>query len=441
MSERVLVIGFEAEHESFDRAAFDTDVALTAYDAVVIDPASVPALWRHVSTETRATMDKAEVAELATKLIEILARRRREATELLAAGGTIICFLRPLGRPLHVVRPGPRGNVTVILHAYSWLPEEPSLARLVITGQQVSDVHCADEAHPASALLRAQGDALRAEAFVANEQMSPDWQVVATDAMGRVVAFEVPMGEGRLLFVPPVAGRDARERGERLARFFAPPPEPPKVTPKPDWMGDIALPGQPDLEKRLAILEGQIEDLEAQFLDARSRHGLLARLNKLLYVSSGAELAAPAAEAFRLFGFTVDTAGAECLLLGCPEGEGIAVVAAAEGAIDSDPYWALMREIEARPEGQARGIIVGNPFCHEPPSARGEPFSDLLRRGAQHREVCLLSTLEAHAAVAAVLERDDDEALCRAIRGAILEATGPCLLMPLLGNGESDSED
>ena len=440
MADRVLIIGFEAAHDSIDRADFDGETPLTDYSAAVIDPSCVPALWGHVGAGRQGRGGEGAEPDLASRLLQAVRRRRREATELLGRGGTLVCFLRPLGRPLHVVRPGPRGPQTLILHAYSWLPEEPSLAQLVIAAQQTADLHPADESHPAWDLIRSQGDRACAEAYAANAPVPEGWHAVATDGTGRLLAFEVAVGQGRLLFVPPVAAGDAAERGALLARFFAPPSEAPRPTPAPDWMSEIELPGQADLARRMAELEGEIERLEAQFIQVRSEHMELLELNKLLYACRGAELAGPAASAFRLFGFQVEAPEAEVLRLRSGEGEALAVVAADDGVVDSEPYWALMRQLEQAGEG-VRGVIVGNPFCAEPPSARGEPFSDLLRRGALHRGVCLLSTLEVHAAAAALLGGGEDESLRLALRKAVLETTGPCLLVPLLQEGDDEPQE
>jgi len=439
VSDRILVLGAQAAHESIDAVPFDAAASMGAYRHVVVDPLAVPALWQHIRASGGALSGQAR-ADLANRVVQLMRRRRQEATELLRDGGTILCFLRPLGQPVNVVRQGPGGGRTTVLHSYSWLPEEPSLARLVITGSQGADVRAADGAHPAWGLIEAQGSAARWDACVANEQVDPGWHVVATDRLGRLIAFEVCVGEGRLVFVPPVAAADASARGELLAGFFRPTAPAPEATPRPEWLGGVLLPGQGKLAERLEELESEIERLETEFIDLRARHARLADLNRVLYASQGAELAGPAAHALGLLDFEAEPGDDSFIALACPEGRGLAVAAADEAVIDSDPYWALMGRLDERPDEPVRGIIVGNAFCTDPPDARGAPFSDLLRRGAMHRDVCLLSTVELHRAVEAVLRAPDDAALRQKLREAILGTTGPCDLVAIIEGTEESAE-
>jgi hypothetical protein len=438
VSDRILVIGIEAEHDRIERAPFHAVTPLTEYASVIVDPVALPALWRKVSPNRHGRLQTNAETDggLGRTLIEVIRRRRREAAELVRTGGTLACVLRPVGKPLYVERRSARGPAVAILHPYSWLPDASSLTRLVIAADAGQEMRPAAEGHPLWALLRAQGDQARFEACVANDQLDPDWHVVATDRLGRPVAFEVSVGEGRVLFLPPLAGRDAAERGALVDQLFAPEPEPIEPTPEPEWLADHLLPGQAQLGAHLAELEEQIENLHAEIDEVRTRHAELSRLSKLLYGRHPAELAEPVAAALRLLGFEVDRGEPECLDLRSEEGDAIAALTAAEGVIDPDPYWVLIRRLDA--EGApAKGLIIGNAFCTRPPDGRPAPFSDLLHRGAVHRDIALLSTLELHDAVAALIARPYDEAVRSSLRRALLTATGPCRLQPLIAGDDA----
>ena len=433
----ILALGLEADHERIERAAFDAPAAMAGRALVLLDPAVVPALWSGVAAgaDGKQATNAETDGGFGSRLVELLRRRRREAAELLAAGGTLVCVLRPLGSPLYVRRRTRRGPAAVIVHAYSWLPDAPALASLVIAAVPAGEPRAADAEHPAWQLIAAQGADLACEACVANEQLRPAWHVVATDRLGRPLALEVALGPGRLVLVPPVAG-DARQRGELLVRCFAPEPEPPPEpepmppTPAPAWLADHLLPGQAELGVRLGELTEQLEAVQAELADARPRHAEMALLSTLLYAATGRELAPAAAAAFRRLGFQVELGEDDCLALECEEGRAVVAVAASAAAVDSDPYWTLARRFEGD-EAPPVGIILGNAYCKRRPEDRGAPFSDLLRRGAEHRGLCLLPADGLHAAVAFLIERPDD-ALRRSLRQAILAATGPCDLLPLL---------
>lgn len=437
MSERILLIGAIAKGERVDCSPFDGEAALDACRCVAVDPAAASALWAELAGQEMP--DQAERAGTAHRLYELVQRRRREATELLRRGGTLLCFLRPVGPTLRLVRSGPKGATRTLLHAYSWLPEEPSLTRLIIAAAPAGEMHPADEGHPAWRLIRSQGGNVRPVACALNAPAPPHWHAIATGADGQLLAFEVRVGEGRVVFVPPLAVEDPRERGALLEQFFPPPSaahEPPCA---PEWVAALALPGQAELAARRDALAQQIEALEREFLDVRKRHSRLIEINRLLSARTGAELAGPAAAAFRLLGFRVEAAGATSLVLAADEGSAFVALAAGEEAIDSEAYWDLSRQIDAGPAGASKGIILANGFCSKRPDERGVVFPDLLRRGAQHRGVCLLEAPELYRVCAVLLARPEDAELRAKLRKALLETTGPCPLGELLPEEDEES--
>lgn len=434
MSLRILAIGIEAEHDAIEHAPFDAATPLDDYDVVIVDPRVVTALWAGVgpaATDTRADN------RLGRHLLELVRRRRREISKLFASGGTLICFLRPVGAPVRVrQRRADGSSATTVLHAYSWLPPEASVAQLVIAAGSGAKLLAADEQHLAWQLIRAQGERARFEAYVANDQLEPAWHVIATNELGHPVAFEALVGTGRLVLLPPIAAADAAERGALLADVLAPPPELPD-TPPPDWLKDCLLPGQAEVNERLPKLAADVDRLEAELEELRAQHDELSRLNRLLYARHPAELGVAATTALRRLGFDVAVVAGQtdALDIACPEGKARVLLATAEGTIDSDPYWRVTELIEAE-DAPDKGIIVGNAHCTKPPGQRGGPFSDLLRRGAHHKELALVNTIGLNAAVAKVIECPDDEELAQKLREAMLGAAGPCALARII---ESDA--
>lgn len=422
MDARILAIGIEAEGERIDSAPFEGEAPLDAYRAAAVDPSAAAALWSGLAPQAADAPDRRLAAN---RIIEAVRRRRREATELLRSGGSILCILRLLGPTLSIREPGQGGETVAVLHAYSWLPEDPALRRLVVAPVAGGEMSPRDSSHPAWRLIAAQGGRVRPVAAVACSELPAGWRAIATDAAGRLVAFEATIGAGSIAFVPPFAVEGPRERGALIERFFTAEQGPPA---EPDWLGGIELPGQAELAARLATLSRQAEEVERELLDVRRRHARLVRLNALLSARTPAELAGPAAAALGLLGFRVETVDPAALWLEGPEGTALAVLAAATEAVDSDAYWELVHRMDDGPLRVAKGIILANGCCARPPAGRGEIFPDLLRRGALHRQVCLLDSVQLHRAAAALLERPDDTELRSKLRSLILETTGPCVL-------------
>ena len=431
MSDRILVVGFEAQGDRIERAEFDSATPLDDYTWVAIDPATVAERLQGLGAP-----DAEAGNEAADTLVRLLQRRRREASEVLRGGGAIVCIFRPLGMPVSVQTPGPQGAASVVIHSYSWLPDEPALAQLVVAAPRDAEVRAADASHPGWAMLQAQGARVRPVAVAANRDVPPNWHVVATDADGRPAAFEVRVGQGRVIFVPPMAVEEPAKRGLLLEGLLVPPVEAVGGVSR-GWLAEITLPGQEEVTSRLGELAEQIERLEKEFIEVRKQHAPYGELNRLLGARNARELAGPATNAFRLMGFEVEEAGAGGFLAArSDEGAAAVALAASRDAIDSDAYWALVRRLDESEAGPVKGIIVGNAHCLEPPAERGAPFSDLLRRGAVHRSVCLLSSVELHRAVAAILARRDDAELRRSFRRTLLAAAGPCALCEAAGTSE-----
>jgi len=435
VSERILVVGLEAEGESIDQALFEAEVPFDGHRCVVVDPSAVPLLWHGLASGQPANAD--ERAEEAGRVANVLRRRRREATTLVHRGGTLVCILRPVGAPFRAERGAPQGSAPAILHAYSWLPEEPSLARLIIAASAGGEVLPVDEAHPA---WKAFCAGAQPGACIVNTELPAHWHPIARDAQGRLLALEVRIDHGRVLFVPPLGSETPAGRGARIQRFRMAGDAARARPAGPEWARSIELPGQSELAERLAALAAQIEALEREFVDLRRRHACLQRLNGLLLARTAPELAASAEECFRLLGFSVEPSAGGALKLHCDEGAALVVVATAEGAMDAEPYWDLVRQLDAGSGKAIKGIVVANGYCSLPPAERGSPFPELLCRGALHRGVCLVAAGDLHMAARAILESGGDRLLAGRLRRVLLEATGRCAL-PLAAQHENGGGD
>jgi hypothetical protein len=426
VSQKILAIGIDVEHEGIDTALFQSQTSLADCDVAVVDPRAATALWDGLGSGAEAG--------LARNLVDLVRRRRQEASDLLVgSGGTLVCLLRPIGTPLRLRHRRRDGSVAAsALHAYSWLPPEAGVSRLVISANRGQKLIAADEDHFAWALIHAQGQAARAEACVANDTLPDDWHVIAANELGHPVAFETQVGTGRLVFVPPIAADDAAQRGDYLAFALAPPPEEPE-TAAPHWLAAYPLPHQNELAQRKVQLAQEVERLQGELDDVAARLAERLVLSRLLYARSPRELSRPVAAALRLLGCHVEPVGkaGDCLDVRSPEGHALAVLATCDDAIDSDPYWYITRLLGER-EDPPKGLIIGNAACTTAPSERGAPFTDLLRRGAHHKRLALVSAVDLHIIMGALYRRPEDDDLRQKVRQALFTTDGLCPLTPLL---------
>ena len=133
-------------------------------------------------------------------LVDLLRRRRDETERLLARGGLVVCFAYP-----DVAHPGVAGFTG--FHRYHWLPapEGCDYGPAYVKPASGRDVKVIDCEHPFANLLDSMDGVLYRASFTEGAAGFPDAKVIARSPGGAAIAIDVPVGGGRVIFLPALS--------------------------------------------------------------------------------------------------------------------------------------------------------------------------------------------------------------------------------------------
>jgi len=406
MNSRLLAIEWTLAHESLTRDGFFDAPSFSSYDAVLIDPQSIAGHWASVGIDgsgDRRTHRGHDLG-LGRAVSVIMARRRREASDLLLkAGGTLVCRLRPRSWPLHILSDdGPSERID----RYSWLPSVslvdrqhhlafPANGRFV--PRRGTDVRFSGTDSPFETFLKRMEGNLEYEAVYQDLLETPIEHfatVLARNRIGDVIAVEIPYGEGRLVLVPPTKDVSPASEAAALVEALAKSGARSGFEGAPDWIASYETPGESALRDELTSLTSRRDKLSAKIEEAQKRYDDTTRMKRLLCAQSQGALTQAGEDACRALGFETEQTR-DGLVLRSDQGDARMMFAASESAVDVQPYRRLLGLIDrARTENvePKKGILVVNGFRHLDPRQRSTEYSDAVRRGCKSQGFCLMNS-------------------------------------------------
>ena len=431
---RAVIIGYPIPSPQFDNYSILSAPAVFDYDALVIDPAGVSQAIEEVvaggtahQTYTDQPVVNADGGPLAVALAEHLRRRQEEVRRLLAAGGLVVCWLRPeAAHPLVAGFPG--------CDRYFWLPAPPGVRwtpPYLMPGEGTGLV-VTDAGHVFAPLLQEFRTRFLYTAYLndAVPGLMEHLHVIARSPGGAPVAAELRVGRGRVVFLPsPNAREMERHRlqlGVALEQTLERALRETAGESPPAWAARAALPGLDVLEERAQAARRAAEEAEARAAEAEARAEELARWRRLLWQEGKHGLGEIVREALRLLGFTVTERLDEPAVLTAEGQEAFLEVEGSEEPVLEYPYIRLQRRLERdllETKTPKKGVLVVNGQRLLEPEARTEPYAETLRIAAENYRYCLMTSVDLFHLVRRVLEGAGEEER-RAMRRAILETSG-----------------
>src|SRR3990170_3639122 len=219
---RALVIGFPLPDPQIDNYNFLSAPSFFDYDAVVVDTASVSRAIEEAvdQSQDRLTFVDQPVVNgptspVAVGLADAIRRRQDETQRLLARGHLVVCFAHP-------EVPHPRVTGFAGCHRYCWLPAPTGLTYgppHLMPGEG-TDVPSTEADHPFAAYVDQFRTNLLYRAYFSEGALRPGARVFARSAGGAAVGVELAVGNGRVVFLPPVRsagkGTDRYPIAERI---------------------------------------------------------------------------------------------------------------------------------------------------------------------------------------------------------------------------------
>ncbi len=213
MPPRTLVIGTPLPHVSFDNYSFASAPSISEYTRLIVEMSAVSRVVKEISegSTEHKTFAGQPVANGATTarafgLADLLSMRAREALSIIDRGGTILCIAYPDAAHHGIDGLG-------VWRSYEWLPA-PDGVRYesdLLPGFGKSLVEECDPSHPFAPYIDAYGNRMSYRIHIAGGQA--EWHVFGKSGGGVPVAFDVAVGSGRIVFVPPLHDPDKDRMG------------------------------------------------------------------------------------------------------------------------------------------------------------------------------------------------------------------------------------
>ncbi|MFO8034991.1 MAG: hypothetical protein R6U88_07570 [Candidatus Bipolaricaulota bacterium] len=412
--------------------------SLADYDVVLLDPSAVSALWRpHAQLEPDGVwrLHQGRDGGLSRAMERLLSARRVELEALLQrVGGTVVFRVTAPAPPLEVVLSGGGARQvdgrSILPHVA--LSKEgqhlsfPQGIRFVPRrGRTLVEL---DDAHPLSGYLR-QYTELGYEAAIASTLGVPlekFGRVLAQDRVGDAVAWEVPIGAGRLVFVPAFPGADPREMGEALRPGLGALCEAPLPAVGPDWLARYSLPGEEGLEaqaQELAEARAQLSRQEEELATARREHDAL---RALLYPRGARELVQGVSAGLTRLGFACTPRPDMPRTLEARCAEGTLLVRASYapiGQVGPEEHRTLLLtadRVGTEERRTVQGALVVSAEARLEPSRRPAQWTDAVRRGCVEHDIALVPADALFQAAASVTQDEDPVK----VRRSLLESGG-----------------
>ncbi len=433
---RVLSVNWDLVGSGFVQDDFSSADSFASFDAVLLDPGPLPELWlpwAELGPDGTYWVRPGRDFGFARALENLFLARQREVEDLLFRGGGILGVrVRPEGEELIIP-----GNPPRRLSRYAFLPRA-SLVRgphhlslpqgLRFLPRRGKDMHITSPLHPLAPFLQrfaAHGyEAALTPALGA--PLAAFGEVLAQNRVGDPLALDLPVGLGRILFLPALPGAEGPEAAELLRRALVDLLSRPLLEEAPDWLANYRLPGQDELlqaQEELAREKERLGRREEELAQAQREFDLV---RALLFPRGRVGLAEAVAAALTKLGFAVERGPVPVHLVARgAEAEFLVRTALSPfGPVGPDEHRALLLELD-RLRNEERKDVRGMLVClAEPelePRRRGPQWEEAVERASRDHRFVLVSAYDLFRAVAQVLAGGD----AQEIRRTLAQAEGP----------------
>ncbi|MCS7240452.1 MAG: hypothetical protein NZ651_04330 [Candidatus Bipolaricaulota bacterium] len=433
---RALTLGWDLEGGELTRAELPTADSLASFDVVLIDPLPLPALWQpyaELSPDGTQRLYPGRDLGFSRALENLFGLRQRELEDLLLrAGGILVVRVRAAAEGVIIDGTPPRR-----LDNYGFLPKASLVSgphHLAIPNglrflpRRGQDVYIADPLHPlAPYIQRFSSSGYEAVLIAAlGAPLSAFGRVLAQNRVGDILGLDLPVGLGRILFLPAFPGADGREAWALLRSGLAELLSLPLPEVAPDWLSDYPLPGEEELQKRLNELAEERARLAKKEEELQAVRRDYLRLKALIYPRGKAALVEAAKEAFVRLGFTVRE-GRTSMSFFAESEEGsfyVHVAFSPFSPVGPEEHRALLLALD-KLRNEEREDVKGLLLCLSQPELdprrRGPPWEEAVERASRDHHLVLVSAADLFRAVVEVLSGKDP----KSVRKMLGETEGP----------------
>ena len=467
MKLRVASIGWDIEHEDISEIDFYQGESISSYDAVLLNPNHLPVEWTAIYSsmdKTGPSVSKNEKlfvtptqTEAAHAILDGEKRKEKEILELLyKVGGVLVAKITSPVTLSMRDRQG-QGQEREKITNYSWLPKvrgegpiwdlSETIPRAIEErcGIRIDGVQVKSPAHPFSNYVNVlKRDNKEVAGFDVGALLNPPEGLadryiteIATSRIDHLLAAEISVGHGRIVFLPEVEVYNTeRETGlllECISAIIG--EETPSNT--PEWVEQFHIPGEEQHQEEIEEINEKLDRLKGRKKKLQGDQQEIVSYKKLLYGSGKFVLEPQVRQALELFGFQVTRKPTEYeideeydAVLHSSEFE-MGAIAEVEGRdnkpINLGKYRQLLDKVDrARSETDNKytGILIGNAYRLSPPEERDNQFTERALHRCEDQNYAAVTTTELYKAVQKVLENPKDKTFKEKIRSKLIASSG-----------------
>ena len=412
---KVLSVGFEVDHESLDVASFGSSKSFLDYDLLLWNPDGVPYEYRSdFRADTYRGLRRLS-DDSSAKAVGDIARRRKEMSEMLELGRSVVVATSPPQRCFvdtgerRYSGTGRNREGTTVVQEVDFLSSLPIANAETIEASGTNIEFKGGE--PFASFWRSTKEYLGYKAYFQQAAGTPLFFVKGTK---RVVGSYSEVGKGILLFIPGfldeeqweqygLTEAEAEEASEAfVGSLIALIEELKKGAGNyelPPWSAAYVLPGELKMKKELRNLNDGLSEVLSRISKQKE---LVAELEnyKTLFTGTGKALEAQTRRVFEELGFSVKEGepGRDDLVLeyedkvAVVEVKGVSKSAAEKQAAQLEKW---VNEYHIANDTHPKGILVVNAYRDAPLENRsGVAFPDQMLPYSRNRSHCLITTLQ-----------------------------------------------
>lgn len=433
---RLLCVGWDLEGPGITKADFPNAESFASFDGVLIDPRPLRELWRpyaELGPDGIHRLYPNRDFGLSRALLNLFHLRQRELEDLLfRAGGVLVVRVRPPEEGLIV-----EGNPLRRLDPYSFLPKASLVSGphhlslpqgLRFLPRRGQDLLISDPTHPlAPYLVRFSPYGYEAVlTTVFGVPLSAFGTVLAQNKVGDPLALDLPVGLGRLVFLPAFPGQEAKEAGELLRAGLSALLSRPLAEAAPEWLDKYVLPGEEEIKKLAEEIAREKERLSRKEEELQEARKDLDTLKALLFPRGRTAFLQGAMAAFSRLGFSVKPGlqPTEFFAESPEEDFYVRVSFSPFSPVGPEEHRGLLLSLD-RLRNEERKEVRGFLLCLSQPELephrRGPQWQEAVERASFDHHFVLASSFALFQAVAQVLSGADPKAL----RKSLAQTEGP----------------
>lgn len=432
---RALALGWELEGSDLTLADFPSAESLASFDVVLIDPLPLPLLWQpyaELAPDGNHRLHPGRDLGLSRALEKLFGLRQKELEDLLFRGGGILVVrVRAPDEGVVIEGTPPRR-----LDSYAFLPKASLVSGphhlslpqgLKFVPRRGRDLRVVEPLHPLAPYLeRFASQGYEAALITAlGSPLGAFGRVLAQNRVGDPLALDLPLGLGRILFLPAFPEAKGREAWELLRPGLAAVLDLPLPQTAPPWLSDYALPGEEELRKLQEEIGKERERLARREEELNAAQKGFEVFKALLYPRGRGAFVRGAEAAFGRLGFKVTRYTDAAFLAESPEENFLVHVAFSPfPPVAGEEHRSLLLALDKlrnEERKEVRGLLLCLAQPDLDPKRRGPQWEEVVERASRDHHFVLASAYDLFRAVAQVLAGADP----KEIRKTLAETEGP----------------